>query len=490
MNKLPEQQTLTIQQALDLGVEHHNAGRLAEAESVYQKILRAAPNQPVALRLLGTVAHQLGNNEAAVDLVTKAIAVNPNDAEAHNNMGNALRRLGRVEEAVSSFRKAVSLMPDFAGAYSNLGLTLRQLGDFTGAAEEFRKALRLAPNLAEAWSGLARTGRLTFREDEAVQAEAVLTAGTLSRSDRRHLHYALGKYYDDTEAWDQAFLHFTSANNLRDIAATADGPVALMASMVQAAAEVDGSQTHQIKPAPGDPVPVFIFGMPRSGTTLAEQILASHPLVEAGGELNIIEATLSRIAPGFRDGKAPKPSDITKEMLAEVRRRFFDCFPEGNTERRYLTDKSLFNFIHFPVLRQAFPDGKFVHCRRDPLDTCLSIYFTDFKQDRAFTTDLESIGTVYRAYRDTVERWRQSDPGCFHEFDYEAVLDDQETEIRHLLDGCGLPWESACLQFFETKRQVATPSDWQVRLPIFSTSRGRWRHYEKSLAPLIKALDS
>jgi len=475
---------------IGLALKQHRSGHLDHAEKLYRQVLAQSPDHPRCLHLLGLIAHQKGNSEHAVELIGRSVLADPSDAEAHNNMGNALRRLGRVDEAIASYEKAIERAADFAGAYSNLGLTLRQQGDFGGAAKQFREALKRAPDLAEAWSGLARTGRMTFHGEEPGQAEAVLATGKLSHSDQRHLHYALGKHYDDAGEWDRAFPHFKAANDLRETAAITEGPVRLMASMVSEFGDPGAATLPKIEPKPGDPVPVFIFGMPRSGTTLVEQILASHPWVDGGGETNSVEAAISRLAPKLLDGKGPKISDLTEDALGDLRRSFLECFPSREASIFYVTDKSPFNFIYFPLIAAAFPEARFVHCRRDPLDTCLSIYFTDFKQGRAFTTDLEAIGTFYREYQNTVTFWEGAFPGRINRFEYEAVVNDQEAETRRLLDACDLPWDDACLNFFDTKRQVSTPSDWQVRLPIFSSSRGRWRHYQDFLAPLIKTLES
>jgi len=479
--------------AISDALTFHRSGKLSQAENIYKTVLAQHPNHPKCLHLLGLVAHQRGNSEKAVELIRRSLAGDSKDAEAHNNLGNALRRLGHVEEAVASFRAAIRLAPEFAGAHSNLGLTLRQLGDFSGAAIQFREALKISPNLAEAWSGLARTGRLTFDEDEARRAEDVLTQGKLNRSDARHLHYALGKHYDDSGRWEQAFSHFEQANNLRDAPASADAATRLSSAMMELYDCNALLQLPKISPAPNDPVPIFVFGMPRSGTTLVEQILASHPDVDAGGELNIIETVVSRLWPEARKGVAPNPEDVSRDALMEMRRSFFECFPSEqaiSTEPRCVTDKSVFNFFYFPIIKCAFPNARFVHCTRTPLDTCLSIYFTDFKQDRAFTTDLETIGLFHNAYRRLVAHWEQQFPGVIHTFNYESVLQDQEAETRELLSAIGLTWDEGCLSFFETRRQVATPSDWQVRLPVFSTSLGRWRNYENHLSTLIATLES
>jgi len=469
------------------GERRHRGGDLEGAQRIYDEVLAGNPKDASALALSGLVAHQRGNFEHARHLLETAISVNPGNALAHNALGNTLRRLGQPDRAIGHFKQAIEIDPTFAAALSNAGLTYRQLGELETATEWFRKALKIAPHMAETWSGLARSGRITFSDEEASSAERILSSPALSRSDKRHIGYALGKHYDETGDFEKAMAHFHAANGLREVPAEPSGAIEHLRRFRNVVPD------EMVATAPDRPAPIFIFGMPRSGTTLVEQILASHGLVHGGGELNVIEREVDRLRPAADTPKAGNSTPVANfgpSDLGEIRQAFFDHFGDLPPGVAAVTDKSPFNFEYLGIIARAFPDARLVHCKRDPLDTCLSIYFTDFDKGAAFTTDLDSIGRYYRAYQDAMEHWHRVCPLPLFEIVYEALLDDQVDVTRALIEFCGLEWDESCLRFFENKRLVSTPSDWQVRQPLYEHSRGRAARYADRLEPLLKALNS
>lgn len=464
--------------SLDAALMSHKAGNLDHAEAVYRRILEEDPNNARALHLLGLILHQRGRPLEAVELIEKSIALDPRDPEARNNLGNALRKLGRIEDAVAQYRAAIARHPRFAGAYSNLGLALRQAGRMTEAVAAFRQALAIDPSLAEAYNGLARTGRFAERAPEIERMEALVSCGGLSVAEKRVAHFTLAKYYDDCGAYDRAFDNAKEANALKERGFDARTHRRLVDRIIATFSE----DTLREAPAfdTGGRRPIFVFGMPRSGTTLVEQILASHPDVFGAGELNVIERELE--AYDFASG-AP-----SMDVRVRLRERFGEAVGERPGAARRVVDKSPFNFLWLGAIALAFPEAHLIHCMRDAEDTCLSIYFTDFTRQRAFTADLASIGLYYREYRRLMDHWRRVLPRPILHVVYEDLIRDQEAATRTLLDHCELAWDERCLSYFKTERHVATPSDWQVRLPLYATSVGRARHYERYLGPLRQGL--
>ncbi len=473
---------------------HHQTGHLDQAEDIYRQILALDPKHAGSLHLLGLIKHQRGRPNEAYTLIARSLAEDSKDAESHNNMGNVLRRLGRTSEAIEHFSRAVKIAPGFAGAYSNLGLTYRQLGKFSEAAEQFRHAIKHDPYLAEAWGGLARTGRLSLKQEEVSAAEKVLQHNKLSDSDRRHICFALGKHFDAIEQWDKAFQYYDRANQLGGPVSESGESRRFLTSILEQ--PVPGLNPHRDGAKTGNScvTPIFIFGMPRSGSTLVEQILASHPDVSSGGELNLIETEIRHMFPKMASGDARFLEEMTSDHFEHLKQAFLKHtgleFEEMPSQSLFFTDKSLLNFAFLPVILNVFPEARLVHCRRNPLDTCLSIFFTDFKATYDYTNNLDDIGQYFCLYDQVMDKWNALMPDSMFDARYEDFLDDQEETTRRLLEHCGLSWNSACMNFYETDRQVSTPSDWQVRLPIFSTSKDRWEHYEKHLTELIRTLRS
>lgn len=471
---------------------HHQAGRLAQAEEIYHRVLAIEPGHASSLHLLGLIRHQQGRSQEALEFISNALRANPKDAEAHNNKGNVLRRLGRATEAIGSFKRAIKMMPGFAGAYSNLALTYRQLGNLELAAKNYRLAIRKNPLSAEAWHGLTSSGRLALEDEEVEGAKKALEIPNLSPSDRRHICFALGKHYDSMREWDRAFGYYAKANEFTESPDRHKIVSGIFTTMLDAPVDFLDRAHLPEDEEPWTVTPVFVVGMPRSGTTLVDQILFSHPDAQSGGETNLIDAEMRRVLHECQSTGNPLESCLTADRLLGMRRTFKQYVAEfleregGNPT--HFVDKSLMNLAYVPILRKLFPDARIVMCRRNPLDTGVSIYFTDFKQTYDYTTSLAEIGEVYCYHVNLLERWQAMCDDSILEIQYENFLDDQEKETKRLLDFCGLPWNAACLTFFETKRQVATPSDWQVRQPIFSTSRNRWKNYEAHLSDLIDAL--
>lgn len=474
-----------------LAEQYHRAGRFKDAEKLYRQILKGRPDHPRVNALLGMLMSRQAKYQDAVKLFRKSLKKAPGDAEAWNGLGTALRSQGLLDDAIAAYDEALKRDPNFAGVYNNLGTAYREAGKFDDAMTQYEKALAIDPNLPEAWNGYARCRRFDEMPASIDQLKTAATSTEITAQARKHAQFALGKIHDDLGLYDAAFSHYAAANDLRTYPADA----AVDATMMRGIANAYGAA--QMAPATrtdNEPTPIFVLGLPRSGTTLVEQILASHPAVEGGGEL----AYFTEIAHdlGLDRGKPPIGDDFPDLIAAKAahyRRGFFRRFaPEGRRLSRRIgavVDKTPFNFLYLGLITQILPDAKIVHCMRDPLDTGLSIFFTDFAASQPFSTNLASIGRYIAAYQALMKHWHSVSPIEILDLPYQDLIYDQEASTRRLIEFCGLPWDDQCLNYHKTQRYISTPSDWQVRQPIYDRSIGRWHHYEKHIASLKSAIE-
>ena len=444
----------TPQQAIVEGLACQKAGKLPQASQMYVSVIQEDPSNSDAWHLLGTVEIARGNFAAAHDLISKALLLKPDCAIYHHNLGYVLGALSRMPEAVASYRRAVELAPDYAEALFNLSQMVRvKDGD---------------PMIAAVDRVLAKTG--------------------LSDQDRCFIEFAAGKIHANLGDHDRAFGHYAAGNAARR-AKTRD--VTGRTYMERILARCDQERPpRDADDRTGTRTPVFIVGMPRSGTSLAEQVLASHPAVHGAGELPLIERICNTL-PHRCPGRPPYPeclAGVPDDAIAELAESYMKHASVQAGDARIITDKSPLNFRHLGLIARLFPDARIVHCRRDALDTCLSCYFQNFAHGQEYSFDLTDLGRFYCDYRWMMEQWTERLPIPVFDLSYEALVGDLEGTGRKLLAFCGLDWHPDCNRFFETERPVLTASRAQVRRPVYTTSIGKWRHYEKHLGPLIEAL--
>ncbi len=495
----------TLDQKMSAARAQHMSGNLEQAEALYKSVLKVAPQHSACLALYGILLKQKERWAEAQRYLKKSIKLNPNEAEAHNGLGMVFRHLGKYQEAIASFRKAAELDPEHPGPVNNMGIVYREIGQFENAAECFERAVSMDPAAAEAWHGLAQTRKSIDDPDTMDRLKTLVDSAQLGPNAKRHAALALGKFCDAAGQFDDAFGYFTVAKSDRQDPDAWKADCDLMNSVAAAFNRDTFSSLPEAVVQQGEPVPVMVLGMPRSGTTLAEQILASHPAVEGGGELQFFRDRAGRQKD---DGIVRIPDypqrmpDVETDILTRIRRGFFKEFKTGKSHKkssrksnsgdhkRFVTDKTPFNFLYLGLITQVLPDVKIVHCRRNPLDTILSIYFTDFSTNFPFTEDLLAIGREYIGYQKLMTHWREHSPVPIFDLYYEELINNQEAVTRDLLRYCEIPWDDKCLNYHKTERQVSTPSDWQVRQPIFRGSMERWRNYEQHLTPLLDLMRS
>lgn len=528
-----------------------NAGRHSELESRARDLLIRRPNSGLVWKLLGVslwaqgkdaldalkratellpddaeshsnlgnAFRALGQLEHAVKSHGRALAIKPDYAEAHNNLGSALQDLGHLEEAMASFQRALAIKPDFALAHCNLGNVLmlqnrpleaeascqRALGinpGLTGAIAQFaeiqagkglfaeaeslmKRAIAIEPDMPEAWAGLVRWRKMA-QGDAAWLARAQRIVGQRLPPRREvHLRYALGKYFDDVRDYEQAFIHFRRGNELTKLFSPGYSRQEMGRNVDRIIRFYDREWLSRGVVDTSSDRPVFIVGMWRSGTTLAEQILASHPAVFGAGELTFWPFAAATYGQSLTNGGADENG------LRGLANDYLTLLGELSADALRVVDKMCSNFLHLGLIHAVFPNARIIHMRRNPMDTCLSIYFQNVQNSHFFANDLEDLAHYYREYLRVMEHWRLVLPKqAVLEVPYESLVDDPETWSRAMVEFIGLPWDPRCKDFDRVDRSVSTFSKWQVRQPINKSSVERWHNYEQFLGPLRTLAES
>jgi tetratricopeptide (TPR) repeat protein len=439
-----------------------------------------------------------GQIDEAIAAGERAVALNPTFSEAYSNLGNALKEKGRLDEAIAAFHHAIALKADFPDAHYNLGLALRDFGRFDEASASFREALRISQH-ARFYRGLASTGRRAADAVEIERLRALVNQPELPVDDRIDAEFVLGKLMDESDQFDEAFEHLAQGNRLfkqsraeageqfdgDGLRTSVDGIIQNFTPAFFAERRAWGDLSEQ---------PVFIVGMPRSGTTLIEQVAASHPSVFGASELQQIHQ-ISAALSGTRDSAAASSPGRTSPLawdaasIAKAARTYLEHLRSLGGSAARVTDKMPGNVFHLGLIAVLFPNARVIFSRRDARDNCLSCYFQRFaKNNLLYTYDLVDCGVQQVQTDRVIAHWLKALPLRMLEIQYETMVADQEGQSRRLVDFLGLPWDPACLAFHRAKRPVHTASVWQVRQPMYSRSVGRWRHYERHLGPLLEVL--
>jgi tetratricopeptide (TPR) repeat protein len=465
--------------------------RFDEALALVTQSATIDPRNHETFTLLAAV--QIGRRDLAraKAACTRALELRPGYAEALNLMGRIAYEEGRTAEAIAHYRDALAREPKFAAAYNNLGNALRERGEIEAARAAFRSAIELEPRLTIGFLNFSDLHR--FTPGDAVLAameELAANSAVLTEAERLRLAFALGKAYDDLSDHARAFENLLLGNRLKRQQILYEER-ATLAQFERIRAVFTKELMRAARGSGGAPVPVLIVGMPRSGTTLVEQMLASHPRVFGAGEL----PDLATLTAGLRDDAGSDyPECVATIDHAGLRAcgdAYMDVLRRRAPDAACVTDKLPANFAHLGFACLAVPNVRVVHVRRDPLDTCLSCFSKLFAQGQLhFAYDLAELGRYYRAYARLMDHWRAAlPPGVVLELRYEELVADPEPHARRLLAHCGLAWDAACLRFHETRRSVRTLSAGQVRKPLFAASIGRARPYRAWLGPLIEAID-
>jgi tetratricopeptide (TPR) repeat protein len=449
---------------------------------------RTAPTADDILAL-GVALYEAGRPSEAVIQFERALALGSDRAEAHNDLGVALDAVGRRAEALDHYRRAIALKPGLADPYTNVGKLLMDLGQIEAAQTAFAAAVALAPHRGMFYFNLAHVKRFTADDPYLTAMENLArNPKSLGEEDHVKLQFALAKAYADLGAHERAFCHLHEGNaRKRRMIAYDEGATLDQLARVR---RVFDAPTVARASGAGNPsdLPVFIVGMPRSGTTLVEQILASHPEVYGAGELY----DLDRLVRGLASGAGGFPeivADLTAAQLHDLGTAYLAGLEVEKPTARRVTDKMPWNYRFVGLIRLILPNARIIHVRRDPIDTCLSCFSKLFGANQEFSYDLAELGRYYRAYRALMDHWRAILPvGAMLEVEYEELVADFAVQARRIVAHCGLDWHEGCLDFHRTVRPVLTASAVQVRQPIYRTATEYWRPYRVHAGPLIQAL--
>ena len=460
-------------------------GRWKDAENLLRRAVELAPGWIPAKANLALVIGRMGRPAEALELLDEIFAAEPEDLGHRNLKAATLGRLGDFEGAIELYEGVLVQAPKQPRVWLSYGHMLKTVGKQREGIEAYRKAIAIKPQLGEAWWSLANLKTVKFDSSDIDAMEEALRTPGLSDQDRFHLDFALGKAMHDAGRADEAFRHYAAANALRlkkepyrpeDISRTVDRCIEKFTA--DAFKRRSGGS-----PAPD---PIFIVGMPRAGSTLVEQILSSHSAVEGTSELSdipLLARKLGAYPKAIIEASVDERLALGDEFLkrAGVQRR---------TDRPFFIDKLPNNWLYVPFIHLILPNAKIIDARRHPLACCFSNYRQHFAHGQAFTYDLEHVGRYYADYVRLMSHVDAVLPGRVHRVIYERMVDDTESEVRALLDYCGLDFEPACLEFYKTDRPVRTASSEQVRQPIYRDATEEWRAYEPYLGPLKEALGS
>lgn len=470
------------------------AGDDEAAVRYYRESIRHDPKQPLIYAAMGRALFAQRRFVEASIAFRDAVRYQPENEEFYGWLGNALLEIGHLDDALDAYENALRIKPDYTQILLNMGVLSRQRGNMEKAAQYYRRVLALDPSMVSAWHSLAQVRKFSADsaqdQQDIADIEVALQRKDLTTVARRDLHYALGKAYHECKKSEEAFGHYLEANAIHRKMLNPEP--AAYGQYIGALMHVFDQKFFARFQGIGNPDerPVFIVGMPRSGTTLTEQILASHSQVFGAGELEILNHVQIDM-PKRLGAKEPFPlcvSQLSDEHVRGLAEYYLARSSSRAGDEVRIIDKMPANYHFLGLIAVMFPNARIIHCVRDPRDTGLSIFFQRFVTGNGLAFSLEDIGYWFRQHWRIMRYWKEVLPLDIHEVRYEETIANMEGTARRLIDLLGLEWEPECLDFHTTKRRVETASSWQVRQPLYTTSVSRWKRYEKQLQPMIRAL--
>jgi len=483
-------QDASIASLLDAAVAAHKAGDYFQAEDLYRQVLNEDPDSLAALQYLATLSLNVEQPSIAIPLLKKAISIDGNNPYLLYNLGLAFQQDRDLESAIHYYKLTLALNPDFALAHNNLGVAYQHRGDLTLANAHLERSFTSLPNCVDAYYNFAQSHKFSMQDNLLIEKiEAIYQSRAYNKDEAIKLNFTLGKIYSDLNAYKQAFIHYEKGNSLKD-------PGFNTAQFSQYIDQIIENYSPSIIRSL-DKIPssskrrfVFILGMPRSGTTLFEQILASHHMVQSAGESGFVGDIIDELSLLLKsDYSYPQcVKDLTPEKLQKISTSLHNQIDNLPYSGDIITDKSPINFLHVGLILLLFPKSIVIQTNRNPIDTCLSCYFHNFDRQHQYSYNLRNLAFFYNEYSRLMSYWRSLFSDKIIEVSYEKLVNNQEEETKKLIEACDLPWDEQCLRFNESDTVVSSASKWQIRQPMYQTSVEKWRHYEAYISDLIENL--
>ena len=472
----------------NLGVTYQEKGDLVSAVNAYKNAIDNDNNYPTAHNNLGKIFLASGEIDSSIEHLECAITLKSDFADAHNNLGSAFLRINKFNDAIKSYKKAITLKPDFAVANNNLGIAYLRTGDPKLASKFFENAITITPGYATAHHNLSGVKVYKEKDNQVSLIESLLIENNLSQKERIYLNFALAKAYEDLGNHEELFKHLNEGNRIRKKE---------MSNSIADSEEhneliklfFNSNNINNIKLTYRDSLPIrpiFIVGMPRSGTSLVEQIISSHHEVYGAGEVNNFH---NIIMPIIEKHAVNENYNLKNDEFALIRKQYSNSLERFYANEKVITDKWILNFKTIGFILSAFPESKIVHLKRDARATCWSIYKHYFSDEgNRWAYDYHDLARFYKSYVGLMDYWHNLFPGKIYDISYEDLTSNQEKETRNLLRYCDLDWDENCLNFYTNTRAVKTASAVQVRNKMYQGSSDVWRQYSEHLKPLLDAL--
>ena len=470
----------------NIGVIYYEISQLNQAVNFYLKAIEANPGYSDVHNNLGIAYLDLRQLDKAIKHLELAISFRPEFPEAHNNLGSAYQEKGNLDAAINSYKRAITLMNNFAQAHNNLGIIMEKTGKFDDAFLSYSNAIQYDPKNVSAHFNLSYIKTFNEKDSQVEQMHSILFSNSINEIDRARLCFALARVYEDLGDTEKLFEYLDQGNSLRkqelnfSFNSSNNNNNYLKNIFTNSNChDLDRPKVSQINP-------IFIVGMPRSGTTLLEQIISSHHKVYGAGELKNLNEIL---IPLFQNQLNSTDSIITNEIVSSISDKYIESLLNLNTKEKTITDKWPLNFRYIGFILCAFPNARVIHSKRDSKATCWSIYKHFFSDNaNGWAYDLNDIADFYLLYEELMSFWHELFPERIYDISYENLVNNQDLETRKLIEYCELDWDENCLNFHKNKRVVGTASVSQVRREMFQGSSEIWKKYKGHLEPLINKL--